>query len=164
MQNSRYRQPAKHHLQQPQPENFGAHPPQPARGQFQPDEEQQQGNAQLGNPQLAFRIADQPQDIRPKDCAGQQVAKGRAQPQPPEQQHEYQGGPQQQDAVLKEEGLRVWFHEALSASGGAAVCVWRTGGGVKGRGSGSRASSLGRDTLRYEHDRGAKRPGLTLRL
>ena len=39
------RQPAQHHLHQAEPENVLAQPPQPARVELEPDQEQQEGDA-----------------------------------------------------------------------------------------------------------------------
>jgi hypothetical protein len=54
------------------------HPPQPRRVQLQPDEEEEQHDAELGDVEHILRAVDQAQDLRAGDRAGDQIAESRA--------------------------------------------------------------------------------------
>ncbi|PAV67673.1 hypothetical protein WR25_12150 [Diploscapter pachys] len=88
-------------LQQPQPENLLLHPPQPRRVQFQSHDEQQQRDAEFGDPHLRFGIADEAQHMRPDDRTRDQEAQRRTQADPAEQQHEPQAEAQQDHPVAE---------------------------------------------------------------
>ena len=83
-------QPAGDDLDQPEPEDIGAKPPQPRRVKLQPDQEQQQGNADLRHLHHRFRLVDQAQRERADDHPGDDIAEGRTEPEPAEQRDEQQ--------------------------------------------------------------------------
>ncbi len=70
------------HLQQTGTEHRAPHHPQPPRRQLQPDHEQHQHHAELGNGGDTARIDDQPQHLRADHHPGQQITEHRTQPEP----------------------------------------------------------------------------------
>ncbi len=66
--------------------------------QFEPDEEQQEGDADFGKGEFRFTAADQSQPVRPDQRAGDQIAQHGAEPETAEQQHEQRRDPQQDRA------------------------------------------------------------------
>ena len=69
---------AQHHLRQAQTEDVIAQPPQSARLKLQPDNEQEQRDAEVGDAEQLLRVADQPHDLRTDQRAGDDVAQGGA--------------------------------------------------------------------------------------
>ncbi len=59
MDQSRDQQPAHHYLQEAEPEDVMAQPPQPVRVQLQPDQEQEQDDADIGDIEQLISVADQ---------------------------------------------------------------------------------------------------------
>ena len=57
-------------------------------------------------------FADEAERVRAEHGTGEQIAQRCAQSEATEQEHEDEGGSQQQKSVLKREGLRMLFHEA----------------------------------------------------
>src|SRR3546814_7786454 len=74
--------------------------------EFEPDDEQQQSDAEFGDPHLRFGAADQPEHLRPDDRARDEETQRRAQPELAEQEHEAEREPGQQHAVPQQRGDR----------------------------------------------------------
>ena len=83
-----HREPADHDLRQPDPEDRSPQPPQPRRVQFEPYDEQQQDDADLGEPDELVGIPRESEHLRPDDRTRDEITQRRTQPEAPEQQHE----------------------------------------------------------------------------
>src|SRR3546814_2224872 len=70
-------QPGDDHLREPEPEDRLAQGPEPARMELEPDEEEQEGDADLGDRPLRLAAPDQPQPIGADERAGDQIAEHR---------------------------------------------------------------------------------------
>ncbi len=110
-------EPGHDDLHHPEPENRAPHVPEPARRQFQPDEEEQEGNTELGKGELRFTPADEPQPVRPDDRAGDQVAENGPQAEPAKDQHE-QRRDTEQDRAFDQCGVGRRFRDLLGRFGG----------------------------------------------
>jgi hypothetical protein len=86
------------------------HPPQPRRIKLQPDDEQQQGDAQLRDAHLGGGIAGEAQHLRPDDDPREEVAQRCSQAEPAEQQHEAEREPEQKDAFAQQGWLDCLVH------------------------------------------------------
>ena len=107
MNEQRQRQPAQHHLRQPEPENILAQPPQAARMKLQPDQEQQQRDADFGDARQILGIVEPAQQLRPDQRPADDIAKRRAKPQPPENGDEQQRRPKHHRPALKQRASRL---------------------------------------------------------
>ena len=77
--------PASDNLEQPQPEYIVPQPPQPLGMKLQPDQEQQQHDAELGDVQHLLRRVDQAEAVGADQRAGDEIAEHRAEAEPAEQ-------------------------------------------------------------------------------
>ncbi len=66
--------------------------------QFEPDEEQQEGDADFGKGEFRFAAAYQPQPVRTDQRAGDQIAQHRAETEAAEQQDKQRRDPEQDRA------------------------------------------------------------------
>ena len=108
------RQPARHHLREAEAEDVFLQLPQPRRAQLEPDEEQKQRDAEFGEPHLGLGSADQTEDLRSGDRARDEIAQRRAEPQPPEQENEYQREPEQHHAIAQQRSEPVAMHQSVA--------------------------------------------------
>ncbi len=128
------RQAAQHDLKQTEPENVASEPPQLARMKFQPDDEQQQRNANFGDAGDLLRVLDKAEQLRSDQRTGDDVAEGRAEPQLPEQSHEYQRRAEHDRAAFEDRGGRLRGFRgrrhradsiaASSARNGSMIAPW----------------------------------------
>ena len=79
---------AQYDLRQAENEDVVPHPPQPRRVQLQPDEEEQQHDAKLGDGEDALRIRHQLEHMRADQRASDEITQSGAQPEPAEQEDE----------------------------------------------------------------------------
>src|SRR3546814_5381509 len=91
-------QPGHDDLRHAKPEDRAAHVPQAARREFEPDEEEQKGDAELGEGELRFAAADKAEPVRPDDRARDQIAEHPAAAEPPKDQPDKRPNPEQDPA------------------------------------------------------------------
>ena len=82
-------------------ENFAAQCPEFGGAHFEANEKKKHDDAEFGEVEDVFRIADQAQPVRADQHAGGEIAKYRAQPQTPEERRGHDGCRQQRHGVLK---------------------------------------------------------------
>ena len=88
-------QRAQEHLRGAQAEHQAPHDPQARRLQLQPDDEEQQHDAELGDVRDAADVTDEVETPRADDETGGHVAEDRGQPREAEQRHRDDGRGQQ---------------------------------------------------------------------
>ncbi len=101
------RQAAQHDLCEAQPENVPAQPPQPARLQLQPDDEQQQRDPDLGDPGKLVGVADEPEQMRADQRSGDDIAQRCPELQAAEQGDEDQRGAEHDRTRLEDRPGRL---------------------------------------------------------
>ena len=94
--------PAEHDLDQPEAENVVPHPPQAGWVELEPDEEEQEDDSDLGDLQHRLAAVDEPEQLRPDESAGDEIAQGRSEPEAAEEEHEDEREAEQDHSVAEQ--------------------------------------------------------------
>ena len=93
-----------HHLRRPETEHHLAQRQQPAGLQLEPDDEEQQHHAELGEVQDALHVRHQPEAEGTDEHPAGEIGQHRAQPEAPEQRHGNHRGRQEQRDLGEQAG------------------------------------------------------------
>ena len=88
-------------------EHRPTHPPQALRLELEPDHEQHQHDAELGEVHDRFDVLDEPQSPRADRHAGDEIAEHRAEAEPPEDRHREDARGEEHEGLLQK---AVRFH------------------------------------------------------